>query len=628
MLLRRPVHTLKASRCAHALPPRASPTPRPVTSPHLVPIVPGHRRRLYSAQAVKHSPHQHVAVLGGGVTGLASAYYLLKRQPTAKVTLYEAKDRIGGWLESHRVPVDGGSVLFEAGPRTLRPQNNGILAVSLMQELDLAKDAIFTQRSSPAARNRFVYYPDHLVRMPHPSQGIFNIAWALASEPVFESAVWSALTEPWKNPRDPGVQDESIGEFFSRRLDKRIVDRLISAVIHGIYAGDVWQLSARSLFSRPWRDETLFGSLMLGAMRGRAEGLDVTQREANFVQEMKDYSWDPLLKATMRDNSVFTFKEGLKMMSERLYAKLFETGRVEFKTSSQVTEVKQAQGNTGIQVRTRDSKEPSTHSHVISALSPWHLNAITHSSSGNNLIPSIPSVTVMTVNLYFRTPNLHEPGFGYLIPQATPFESNPERALGVVFDNGYSPGPSDVNPANWNAMSMDQLKQARESGQLVNVNDFGWYNMPDKPNTQDQLETRGTKVTVMLGGHWWNDWPAFPDEQEGLSMARSVLERHLGIKEEPEAWKVNLQKDCIPQYTVGHEQRLKQAHNNIWREYKGRLRVAGNWMSGVGVNDCLRSAYEVAKNLSKDGTGLEQIGEAPTVKVKLQPGGKAEGVKK
>lgn len=100
-------------------------------------------------------------------------------------------------------------------------------------------------------------------------------------------------------------------------------------------------------------------------------------------------------------------------------------------------------------------------------------------------------------------------------------------------------------------------------------------------------------------------------------MARSVLERHLGIKEEPEAWQVNLEKNCIPQYTVGHEQRLKQAHSNISREYKGRLRVAGNWMSGVGVNDCLRSAYEVAKNLSKDdATGLEHVGEAVTMRLK------------
>lgn len=308
------------------------------------------------------------------------------------------------------------------------------------------------------------------------------------------------------------------------------------------------------------------------------------------------------------------------MLSDRLHSSLFESGRVEFKTGTAVQAVKQSDGNTGIEVTVEGSQESRQHSHVISALSPDHLNKV----AGTSLIGHVPSVNVMTVNLYFRSPDLHEPGFGYLIPRSTPFEQNPERALGVVFDTAYSPSPRDVDVKNWNDLSVDQLRAAREAGQIINVNDFSWYNMPEPPNMQDHVEARGTKLTVMLGGHWWDDWPAFPSEEEGVALARSVLERHLGIKEEPEASQVNFQKDCIPQYTVGHEQRLKDAHNNIWRQYKGRLRVAGNWMSGVGVNDCLRSAYEVVKNFSRDATGLEHVGEAPTVRLSpVRPGRKA-----
>ncbi|KAI5364232.1 putative amine oxidase, protoporphyrinogen oxidase, FAD/NAD(P)-binding domain superfamily [Septoria linicola] len=577
-------------------------------------------RRHYSAESPTTASHSHdVGILGGGITGLASAYFLLRQHPNAKVTLYEAKDRVGGWLESKRVPVKDGNVLFEAGPRTLRPQANGVLAAKLMQELDLTKDAIFTQKTSPAARSRFLYYPDHIVRMPHPSFGLADNIWSLAREPVFETAVWSGIKEFWKEPRDPSVKDESIGDFFSRRFSKTMVDNILSAVIHGIYAGDVYKLSAKSLFPVPWRAEAVHGSVFLGMLKARAEGIEMTKREADFLQDMKDFSWDPLLKGTLKDNSVFTFKNGLGMFAERLHAKLFETGRVEFKTDTAVQSIKQADGNTGIELITAQSSAPRKHSHVISALSPDHLNQ----AAGTKLIEHVPTVNVMTVNLYFRTPDLHEPGFGYLIPQATPFDQNPERALGVVFDTAYSPSPADVNPENWNHLSVDQLKSARDSGQIINVNDFSWYNMPEPPNMQDDVTARGTKVTVMLGGHWWDGWPAFPDEQEGIALARSVLERHLGIKEEPEACQVNFQKDCIPQYTVGHEQRLKDAHNGIWRQYKGRLRVAGNWMSGVGVNDCLRSAYEVAKNFSRDATGLEHVGEPPTVRLApLRPGQK------
>lgn len=486
-----------------------------------------------------------------------------------------------------------------------------------MQDLDLAKDAIFTQRTSPAARNRYVYYPDHLVRMPHPHYGLVDNIWSLITEPVFKNAVWSGMRELWKEPRDPSVQDESIGSFISRRFSKDVVDRMLSAVIHGIYAGDVWQLSAKSLFPTLWRDEGAHDSVVHGMIKSRSEGVEMSKREMDFLEDMKNFTWDPLLKATLRDCSVFTFKEGLGMLSERLHAKLFETGQVEFKTGTPVASVTPADGETGVNVTAVGSEHPTTHTHVISALSPDHLNQVCRAGSTEPaLIETIPTVTVMTVNLYFRTPDLHEPGFGYLIPQATPFENNPERALGVVFDTAYAPSPSDVETVSKD-IDVEGLQKARDSGRMINVNDFAWYNMPERPNLQDHVKARGTKVTVMLGGHWWNGWPSFPSEEEGVAMACSVLERHLGVKEKPEAWLVNLEKDCIPQYTVGHEQRLKQAHNQISREYKGRLRVAGNWMSGVGVNDCLRSAYDAARNLSKnDATGLEHVGEAVTHRLK------------
>lgn len=369
-----------------------------------------------------------------------------------------------------------------------------------------------------------------------------------------------------------------------------MVDRILSAVLHGIYAGNAYNLSAKSLFPGVWRDEATAGTLIAGLMKSRTDGFEVTKREAAYLQEMKTFAWDPLLKATLKDTTVFTFREGLGTLTDGLVRYLAQSGNVEFKTSSPVERIEPSLDKSSIWVAAQGPSEPIPYKNVISALTPAHLNTITQKQKPA-LIPNIPSVTVMTVNLYYRTPDLHPAGFGYVIPQATPFENNPERALGVVFDTAYSPSPKDLDMNNWQIDNAEAIKQARESGQLVNVNDFAWYNLPDKPNIQDDVKERGTKLTVMLGGHWWDGWPAFPDEQEGLALAKSVVERQLGITEEPEVWQVNIQKDCIPQYEVGHESKLRKAHNNLWQEYRGRLRVAGNWMSGVGVNDCLRSAW-------------------------------------
>ncbi len=80
---------------------------------------------IYEAQARPNPGAKNIAVVGGGVTGLATAYNLRKTLPHARITLFEAKKKLGGWLDSEPVPVDDGEVLFEWGPRTLRNNKLG-----------------------------------------------------------------------------------------------------------------------------------------------------------------------------------------------------------------------------------------------------------------------------------------------------------------------------------------------------------------------------------------------------------------------------------------------------------------------------------------------------------------------
>lgn len=74
-------------------------------------------------------PPKDIAVLGGGLTGLTTAYYLTHFHPDAKITIYESADRLGGWLDTEHVNVktqDGkdATISFERGARTIAPQSN------------------------------------------------------------------------------------------------------------------------------------------------------------------------------------------------------------------------------------------------------------------------------------------------------------------------------------------------------------------------------------------------------------------------------------------------------------------------------------------------------------------------
>lgn len=97
-----------------------------------------HAQRCYYTTESRPRIGQHnvtdIAVLGGGITGLASAYYLSKFLPNANITLFEASSRLGGWLHSKQVDVGTGKVVFEQGPRNLRPTNpNGLVTLDLVK---------------------------------------------------------------------------------------------------------------------------------------------------------------------------------------------------------------------------------------------------------------------------------------------------------------------------------------------------------------------------------------------------------------------------------------------------------------------------------------------------------------
>ena len=95
-----------------------------------------HAQRCHYATKVSSSIEREatdIAILGGGITGLASAYYLSRFLPDANITLFEASSRLGGWLHSKQVNVGTGKVVFEQGPRNLRPTNpNGLVTLDLV----------------------------------------------------------------------------------------------------------------------------------------------------------------------------------------------------------------------------------------------------------------------------------------------------------------------------------------------------------------------------------------------------------------------------------------------------------------------------------------------------------------
>ncbi|KFY39269.1 hypothetical protein V495_06041 [Pseudogymnoascus sp. VKM F-4514 (FW-929)] len=432
-----------------------------------------------------HTP-DNVAVLGGGITGLIAAAMVARRNPNAKVTLYEGSSRLGGWVHSEVVQSSDGPVVFEDGPRSLRPgTSRGHYAMGLAENLGLGGKMVFTSQESAAGLNRFIYYPDRLQRMPSPKDMKLQIAYTMLTNPMFEGMFASMWGEDQVPKRPDSLVDESIAEFVKRRSggNKKPVENIISAVLHGIYAGDVNQLSARSLMSELWAWEGEYGSLTQGMVRSRRA------RGGGPPQPYADGAVSQELGERANNASIYTFQNGgMQAFPDALEGVIREQKNAVIKTGTRVSGIKRSEDGKSIQIKTSNNQPAQSYSHVLSTLPAHQLASLVDIPA----LALVPYVTVMTVSLYYTNPDLvPTPGFGYLIPQSVPFSQNPEFALGVVFDSHATP---DIDAGT------------------------------------------GTKLTVMLGGHYWDGRSdkELPTPEEGQKMAERVLERHLGIKEKPD----------------------------------------------------------------------------------------------
>ncbi|RUS24449.1 protoporphyrinogen oxidase [Jimgerdemannia flammicorona] len=540
--------------------------------------------------------HQ-IAVLGGGISGLSAAYYLSQNVPaTTKIVLFEGSKRVGGWIESKRVGTCGPEkgkpgnegVLFELGPRSLRPKGaGGVVALDLIRNLSLTDSLLTVPATAPSARNRYIYYHDKINVLPSSGPSLL-----LSRPPIMRGVISSAISEAFRKPKDYATDpdgDESVYAFAERRFGAHVARNLVGSLVHGIYAGDARELSLRSTLRALYDNERVYGSVVRGVVKG---GVEIeTFREKGVMWRSRREDTD--FFSAMENMSVIGFREGMEALPRRLREVLETIENVEVRTEEEVTFVKMGQEGEDIKVETE--KGAIHASHVISALPAPTLHKLL--SASNQPLPHLnhnPYVDVAVVNLAYDNPKLVPyDGFGFLTPLTTDDhppanKTTPPGTLGVVFDSNAMPGQE---PA-------------------------GQY----------------TKLTVMLGGHQWDEafdgtpiGAVVPDEV--LWRAMDVVKATLGVESPPLYALTNLHANCIPQYRVGHHTRLRELHAALQSPvYKHRLSVVGNSYLGVSVPDCIKNARALVEELVAAGGLSEEKARCVTGLNRVEVEGGEEGI--
>jgi protoporphyrinogen/coproporphyrinogen III oxidase len=346
---------------------------------------------------VGNSSPKHIAIIGGGITGLTAAWRL-HRQGHG-VTVFEKAAVVGGSIVSQA--YDGW--LIESGPNSLQetPEIGALVA-----ELRLEEERVV---ANPDARQRFIVRGGRLVPVPLSPP-------ALLTSPLFSlRARFRVLRELLARPRIR-TTDTSLASFVAAHFGQEIVDYGLNPFVSGVYAGDAEKLSARYAFPTLWQLERQHGSLLRGfraqAAASRARG------ETTGVPP------------------IISFRRGLQTLPETLAAAL-PTGSV--RTGATITSL--IPGKPWKLIWTHaDIAQTGEFDAVVLAVPPPALGQLVFGTLGERPLASLdhlPHPPVSTLFLGFRRDQVAHPldGFGALIP------AREQRSLlGVLFSSTLFPG--------------------------------------------------------------------------------------------------------------------------------------------------------------------------------------------
>jgi protoporphyrinogen/coproporphyrinogen III oxidase len=193
-------------------------------------------------------------IIGGGISGLATAYDLKSRGYT--VAVLERQARTGGNVVSEKF----GGFLMEHGPSTM----NAHIPASGQFSSSFGLDGQRCDLGS-GVRHRYLVADGKLAEIP---VGPFGLMTAGYLSPIAKLRLLADLLLPHRSDGE----DETVLAFCSRRFGREVAERIIDPLVAGIYAGRAADLSVSAIFPKLVALEKKYGSVTLGMIHRRREG--------------------------------------------------------------------------------------------------------------------------------------------------------------------------------------------------------------------------------------------------------------------------------------------------------------------------------------------------------------------
>ncbi len=318
-----------------------------------------------------------VAIVGGGISGLATAYYLSK----AKVDflLIEEAPRLGGVIRTESLD----DCLLEGGPDSFLAQKPW--ARELIDELGMSDKIIC---SYDHQRKTYISLENRLIPIPEGFQFLAPTrALPILRSPLFSwrTKLKMAIELLRQPPREAPNPDRSVAEFVLDHFGDEVNEKLVQPMLSGVYGGSPERMRLASVVPRFAEIERKYGSVSRGLLRSAKP------------------SGGPLFQSILG---------GMQQLTETL------AGRIRTPITALATGLRRTQHGYEVHFGAQSAKADS----VVLAIPAYRAGALLRSADADlaDRLEAIPYSSSIVTGFAYRRDQLDHPtnGFGFLVPRS------------------------------------------------------------------------------------------------------------------------------------------------------------------------------------------------------------------
>ncbi len=490
-----------------------------------------------------------VVIVGGGIAGLSTAYYLQKAG--MPYVLLEQGDRWGGKIFTEHVTVaDGSTFVVEGGPDSFITQKPW--GAALARELGLSPHMLGTNERQ---RQTYVLHKGKPKALP---DGVLMIV-----PTKFKPFVFSTLISPLGKlrmgmdlfipPRRDGG-DETLADFVRRRLGSECLDKIAEPLMSGIYNAEADKQSLLATFPRFRELEAQHGSVtkgMLASQRARKSAAQAPAGSSGAPQS----SGTPQAPAAAQAggsaaagaqapgkplSAFISFKDGIEELVTVLVARL--SGGMRLHTAVTSIEAATSPAGAAYTVRLADGEQIAARAVVLATPAFVSADIVRPLAPGAaDLLGGIRYVSTGTISFGFRAGEAPNPlnGYGLVVPA------------------------SAKRPINAITLSSVKFEQRAPEGYILLRAFFGGSRSPQSMDLDD--------ATL-------------------IATVRDELAQLLGMRAAPLFHRIYRWRRSNPQYDVGHLERVA----GIEAALPPGVYVTGSAYRGVGIPDCIKQGQDTA----------------------------------